>query len=229
MAKGLFRVTYGQSKIMDPVRINVLLVDDDIAYARIAQQQLTNFMGRKFNIAWKQEGGSALEELQKNSSIDIVLMESTLPDMSGLEFVKALRGKSIESPVIFLTETKDYRLAIEAMKGGVEEYLIKDEVLETILPRTILNVLERVQLKNQIAEAERHRIFAERRTEAIREAIVAICHEFNNPLTAIKLTADAIGRQKLPVRQKLLVTEIAEKIVTIEDKIRKLQNLQEAG
>ncbi len=214
---------------MDPLRINVLLVDDDIAYARITQQQLTNFMGRKFNILWKQDGASALEDLQKNPSIDIVLMESSLPDMSGIELAKALRGQRIESPIIFLTGAKDFRLAIEAMKGGVEEYLIKDEVSETILPRTILNVLDKVQLKKQIAEAERNRIFAERRTEAIREVIVAICHEFNNPLTAIKLTADAIGRQKLRDRQKHLVTEIAEKIGTIEDKIRKLQNLQEAG
>jgi DNA-binding NtrC family response regulator len=214
---------------MDPVKVTVLLVDDDITYAPIVQQKLSSFMGKKFNILWKQAGRPAIEELQRNSSIDIILMESSLPDMSGLELVKSLRANGIESPVIFLTETKDYRLAIEAMKGGVEEYLIKDEVSDTILPRTILNVLEKVELKKQIVEAEKNRIFAERQTEAIREAIVAICHEFNNPLTAIKLTADAIGRQKLPLRQQELVTEIAEQIGMIETKIRKLQNLQESS
>ncbi len=207
--------------------INVLLVDDDITYAKLAQQHLTNFMGKKFNILWKQSSDSALEELQKNESIHIVLMESSLPRMSGIELTKTLRERNIDTPIVFLTGLKDFRIAIEAMKIGVEEYLIKDEVSDTILPRTILNVLDKVSLKRRIAEAERNRIFAERRTEAIRELIVAICHEFNNPLTAIKLTADAMARHQLPDQQKQLVTEISESIVTIESKIRKLQNLQE--
>ena len=212
---------------MEHATVNVLLVDDEITYAKLAQQHLTKFMGKRFNILWRQAGDSALKELQKNKSIDIILMESSLPDMDGLEFARALREKNIETPIILLTTKKDYRLAIAAIKIGVEEYLIKDEVSETILPRTILNVLDKVSLKKQIADAERNRIFAERRTEAIRELIVAICHEFNNPLTAIKLTTNAIAKHKLPDPQKELVTEISQNIVTIEDKIRELQKLQE--
>ena len=203
----------------------ILLVDDDITYANLTQQYLTKFAGKKFNILWTQDGASALEELQRNKSIDIILMEYYLPDKNGLELAKAIREESVETPIIFLTTTKDVRVAIEAMKIGVEEYLLKEEVGETFLPRTILNVLDKVELKKQIEGAERNRIFAERRTEAIQELIVAICHEFNNPLTAIKLTADAMARHELPDDQKVMVAELSADIQTIEDKIRKLQNL----
>lgn len=203
----------------------VLLVDDDITYANVTQQYLTKFAGKKFNIFWKQDGASALEELQRNKFIDIILMEYYLPDKNGLELAKAIREERVETPIIFLTTTKDVRVAIEAMKIGVEEYLLKEEVGETFLPRTILNVLDKVELKRQIEGAERNQIFAERRTEAIQELIVAICHEFNNPLTAIKLTADAMARHELPEDQKLMVAELSADIQTIEDKIRKLQNL----
>lgn len=203
----------------------ILLVDDDITYANVTQQYLTKFAGKKFNILWKQDGASALEELQRNNSIDIILMEYYLPDKNGLELAKAIREEKVETPIIFLTTTKDVRVAIEAMKIGVEEYLLKEEVGETFLPRTILNVLDKVELKKQIEGAERNRIFAERRTEAIQELIVAICHEFNNPLTAIKLTADAMARHELPDDQKVIVAELSADIQTIEDKIRRLQNL----
>jgi DNA-binding NtrC family response regulator len=209
--------------------ITVLIVDDDIAYAKLVQQNLQKFTGKKFNILWKQNAEAALEELQRKKSVDIILMEYFLPGKNGLDLVKEVREGSIETPIIFLTATKDYRVAIEAMKIGVEEYLLKEEASETFLPRTILNVLDRVQLRKQIAEAERNRIFAERRTEAIRELIVAICHEFNNPLTAIKLTADAMARQNLQEKQKQMVAEISADIQTIEGKIKKLQNVGQSG
>jgi DNA-binding NtrC family response regulator len=207
----------------------VLLVDDDLAYANLAQQNLQKFSGRKFNILWKQNADTAVDELQRNKSIDIILMEYYLPGKNGLELVKELRERKIETPIIFLTTTKDIRVAIEAMKIGVEEYLLKEEASETFLPRTIFNILDKVRLRKQIADAERNRIFAERRSQAIRELIVAICHEFNNPLTAIKLTADAMTRQGLHQKEKQAVAEISADIQTIERKIRKLQNLGEGG
>jgi len=213
---------------MSQAPVNVLLVDADITYAKLTQQHLTTFMGRRFNLLWKQAGNAALEELERNKKVDIVLTESHLPDMSGLELTRGIREKNIAVPIIFLTSEKDFRLAIEAMKTGAEEYLIKKETTDTILPRTILNILDRVELKRKIAEAEHNRVIAERRTEAIRELIVAISHEFNNPLTAMKLTADAIARQQLPEQQQLLVSEISEMINLIEGKIRKLQNLEES-
>jgi response regulator of citrate/malate metabolism len=210
---------------MNQAPTTVLLVDDDITYANLAQQNLQKFTGRKFNILWKQNAEAAIDELQRNTSIDIILMEYYLPGKNGVEFVKEIRENRIETPIIFLTTTKDYRVAIEAMKIGVEEYLLKEETSETFLPRTIFNVLDRVRLRKQIAEAERSRIFAERRSQAIRELIVAICHEFNNPLTAIKLTTDAMARQNLPENQKQTVAKISADIQTIEGKIKELQNL----
>jgi DNA-binding NtrC family response regulator len=207
----------------------ILLVDDDIAYANLAQQNLQKFAGRRFNILWKQNAEAAIDELVRNTSIDIILMEYYLPGKNGVEFVKEIREKKIETPIILLTTTKDYRVAIEAMKIGIEEYLLKEETSETFLPRTIFNVLDRVRLRKQIAEAERSRIFAERRSQAIREIIVTICHEFNNPLTAIKLTTDAMARQNLSEDQKQIVAKISANIQTIEGKIKELQNLSQGG
>jgi DNA-binding NarL/FixJ family response regulator len=213
---------------MKQTLVTVLVVDSDIAYANRAHRNLQKFAGTKFNTLWKQDASAALEELQRNKAIDIILMEYYLQGKNGLELVKELREKKIDTPVILLTTTKDYRVAIEAIKIGVEEYLLKEEASETFLPRTISNVLDRVRLRKQIAEAERNQVITERRSQAIRELIVAICHEFNNPLTAIKLSADAMARQDLEEKQRRMVGEISADVQTIEGKIRELQNLGQA-
>src|SRR5512135_2617690 len=127
--------------------VNLLFIDDDPSYMAVAQHLLSKYQGRKFNIQWKQDGASALEYLQASPPVDILLIDYYLPEMNGLEVTKAIREKRVETPIIFLTSNRDFRLAIEVMKYGVEDYVVKDEAVDSILPRTILNILERVNLK----------------------------------------------------------------------------------
>jgi response regulator of citrate/malate metabolism len=210
---------------MDSTAINVLIIDDDIAYVRIAQMHLKKYQGRRFNIIWKEDGAKGLEELEHNAGIDVILMDYYLPNINGIEITKAIRDRSIDTPIIFLTSNKDFRLAIEVMKLGVEDYLIKEEMSETILPTTLLSVLERVKLKRQIAAVEKNKLIAQKRAEAIKELIVTICHEFNNPLAAIKISTDIVARQKLATDDRKLIEELDQNISVMEDEINKLKNI----
>jgi response regulator of citrate/malate metabolism len=210
---------------MDSPAINVLIIDDDIAYVRIAQMHLKKYQGRRFNIIWKEDGAKGLEELEHNAGIDVILMDYYLPNINGIEITKVIRSLSINTPIIFLTSNKDFRLAIEVMKLGVEDYLIKEEMSETILPTTLLSVLERVKLKRQIAAVEKNKLIAQKRAEAIKELIVTICHEFNNPLAAIKISTDIVARQKLSNDDRKLIEELDLNISVMEDEINKLKNI----
>lgn len=210
---------------MDSPAINVLIIDDDIAYVRIAQMHLKKYQGRRFNIIWKEDGAKGLEELEHNAGIDVILMDYYLPNINGIEITKVIRSRSINTPIIFLTSNKDFRLAIEVMKLGVEDYLIKEEMSETILPTTLLSVLERVKLKRQIAAVEKNKLIAQKRAEAIKELIVTICHEFNNPLAAIKISTDIVARQKLSTDDRKLIEELDLNISVMEDEINKLKNI----
>jgi FixJ family two-component response regulator len=208
-----------------PETINLLFIDDDSGYMSVAQQLLAKYQGKKFNIHWKQDGHSALEELKANKAIDLLLIDYYLPEMNGLEVTKVIRESKIEVPIIFLTSNRDFRLAIEAMKYGIEDFMVKDEAVDSVLPRTIVNILERVYLKQKIAEQQRADLIAKKRTDAIKELVVTVCHEFNNPLAAMKISTDILARQQLQPQESDLIRELDQNISLIEKEITKLRDI----
>jgi DNA-binding NtrC family response regulator len=205
--------------------INLLFVDDDASYMAVAQHLLSKYQGKRFNILWKQDGPSALAELEKNQSIDMLLIDYYLPEVNGLEVTRQIRERKFTVPIIFLTSNRDFRLAIEAMRYGVEDYMVKEEAVDSVLPRTILNILERVHLKKQIAEQQKSELIAKKRTEAIKELVVAVCHEFNNPLAAIKISTDILLRQQLSNDERHVVKELDGNINIVEEEITKLRDI----
>ena len=205
--------------------IQLLFVDDDTSYMAVAQHLLNRYQPERFTILWRQDGPSAIELLERPHAIDLILIDYYIPEMDGLEVTRQIRKRQIEVPIIFLTTTRDFRIAVEAMKLGVEDYLVKDEAVDSVLPRTILNILDRVALKRRLAEQQRSELIARRRTEAIRELVVTICHEFNNPLAAIKLSNDILRRQNLPPEEAAIVEQLGQDITAVEKEIIRLRDI----
>lgn len=208
-----------------PKATNVLLADDDIGFAKIVQRQLQLFQNREFNLIWKESVEDALQEIQSNNTIDLILTDYVFPGSNGLEFCLQLNQMNSEIPIVFVTATRDFKLAIEAMKLGVEDFLIKEDLAESVLPRTILNVLERVRMYKQIRAVEKRMLIAEKRAEAIRELVVTVCHEFNNPLAAIKISADLIRRQSPTEEDKSVLKEFEENFQKIESEVKRLRDI----
>jgi len=208
-----------------PPPIHLLFIDDDTSYMAVAQHLLSKYQGRTFEILWKQNGQEGMAVLERNPGIELVLMDYYLPDVNGLEVTRQIREKKLDIPIIFLTSNRDFRLAIEGMKYGVEDYLVKDEAVDSVLPRTIVNILERVKLKKRIAEQIKTDLIARKRTDAIREVVVTVCHEFNNPLAAIKISADILLRQELSPEERAQVEDLDLNIGMMEKEISRLREI----
>lgn len=205
--------------------ILVLLIDDNISYAKTVQAQLKQFEGTEFKILWEKSGLSGIAKLKEVPAIDIVILNYDLKQTTGLDIAREIRALKIDVPIVFVTTNKDFGIAVEAMKLEVDDYLVRSEITGSILPRTLLNVLNRAQLYKKIAQVEKNKIIAQKKTEAIKEVVVTICHEFNNPLAAIKISTEIISRQNLNPLERAAVAELDKNIRTIEKEIIKLRDI----
>jgi two-component system chemotaxis response regulator CheY len=110
--------------------IKVLIVDDFATMRRIVKGVLKQ-LGFN-NIIEAEDGNAALEELKKEK-IGLIVSDWNMPNMSGLDLLKAVRGneqfKSI--PFIMVTAEGQKENVIEAVKSGVSNYIVKPFTPET--------------------------------------------------------------------------------------------------
>lgn len=86
---------------------------------------------------------------------DVILLDYILPDGNGLEFLQKLREnlKNHDSAVIMLTGAGDETIAVNAMKNGAQDYLVKDHLTPLILQSAIHRAVERIRLTRQLEQS----------------------------------------------------------------------------
>jgi PAS domain S-box-containing protein len=95
---------------------------------------------------------------------DVVILDYRLPDLDGIEFLAQLHIPSPQSclPIIMLTGQGNEAIAVQAMKAGAQDYLIKDQITLEGLRLTINKTITKVQLHNQLQQRiERDRIVSQ--------------------------------------------------------------------
>ena len=125
-------------------QIRVLLVEDDLVDRMACRRALAQDPDYEFVLSEAETGREGLQ-LAHAQQPDCVLLDYHLPDLNGLEFLAELRNDlgEIPVPVMMLTGADNASVAVEAMKRGAQDYLVKDvnrQYLE-LLPAVIQRVL----------------------------------------------------------------------------------------
>lgn len=134
---------------MSPQR--VLVVDDEARMRRVLEIMLQK-MGHETRTA--SNGREALA-LAQHESFDLVLTDLRMPEMDGVALLDALRAQSVEAPVILLTAYGTVESAVEAMKKGAYDYVLRPfdvEAVERIITRAL--TAERTRRENQFLREE---------------------------------------------------------------------------
>jgi two-component system chemotaxis response regulator CheY len=120
--------------------LKFLVVDDSVTMRRIVVNSLKQLGYSEYIEA--ADGKEALEKLQGDSSINFIITDWNMPNMSGLEFTKAVRGdgKTAEIPILMVTTRGVKEDILEALAAKVSNYVVKPftpqilkEKIETIL------------------------------------------------------------------------------------------------
>ena len=204
-------------------RINILIIEDNDDFGKLVELYLSQHPDYVFNLVWKKNGEDGLEEFEANSNYHVILMDYNLPGMNGVEVTSALVQRGITVPVVFITVNRDFNLAVETMKLGVEDFLVKEEISTPVLPRTVVSVLERVRLRQQLSALE----ISTQRIEAIQELVLGISQDLVTPLDAMKKNVDLLLQSRIATDMKMYLRIISENVERMQVKLSRLQSLKE--
>lgn len=122
--------------------IKILLIEDNPGDARLIQEYLSDLKDLKYTVNTAEKLKEGINILE-NEFIDVVLLDLNLPDSKGLTGVQQIFSVAPNIPVIVLTGLNDETTAINAVKMGAQDYLVKDKVESELLIRSIRYSIER--------------------------------------------------------------------------------------
>jgi DNA-binding NtrC family response regulator len=103
----------------------VLIVDDDAAIVQVLQDAFRLFRhDHAYGIETAADGAQGLAALEC-APFDLVLLDVSMPKMTGLELLVEMRRRGLSTPVLMLTGNEDTQTAARALKGGIFAYVPK--------------------------------------------------------------------------------------------------------
>ena len=122
--------------------VKVLLVEDNTELAQLIAHMLHQGQARLFNCICLPRLDQSLDRLNVRD-IDAVILDLGLPDSDGLRSLRAIRNQSPELPIVVLTAIEDENIALQALREGAQDYLLKSEISSNMVVRTIRFAIER--------------------------------------------------------------------------------------
>lgn len=203
--------------------LKILHIEDNEGLARLLQKRLIK---EGFIVDWAKDGVDGLA-MYEQATYDVVIVDYNMPRKSGIDVLKILLLTDNPPPVIFLTASGDEKLAVDAMKLGASDYVVKDVDLGylNLLPTVISNSLykkllaeDKRSVENELRETNEH----------LEERVFERTHEL--AMANARLEEEVAIRKKAEEENIRLVTAMdqAADVVVITDTSGKIQYVNPA-
>ena len=166
---------------MNSLPLHILLIEDNLGDARLVREHLADAPGKPpFTLDHASSLGSAFNRLGQGVQPDVALLDLSLPDSHGSETLARLLATAPALPVIVLTGFDDESSAVNAVREGAQDYLVKARIDGNALFQSIRYAVERKRaaeaLRRANEELERR---VEERTGALKDANAHLQVEIN--------------------------------------------------
>lgn len=131
----------------------VLVVEDNPGDARLVELFLLEEVANPFRVLKAENLAAGLKTLD-GEHVDVVLLDLSLPDSFGLATLAHLRAERPMVPVVVLTGTNDEALALEALRQGAQDYLVKGQGDGELVRRAIRYAIERSRVDAALRRSE---------------------------------------------------------------------------
>lgn len=160
--------------------IDALLIEDNKSDAQMFEVLIEAAAPDTFKLHHTERFYDAIEAIEKNN-FDVVLLDLSLPDGTGVELVKRIRLSSPQTAIVVVTGNKDQKIAISALQEGAQDYLVKSDTFSpsrlqklgyidvgNLLIKTLRYAIERAELTQQLAiSQERYALAVEGANDGI--------------------------------------------------------------
>jgi len=171
----------------------ILIIDDNQIDRESYRRLLNRDTEHEYDIVETEYGDQGLE-LCRQEEPDCVLLDYHLPDFDGLEFLADLNGMHQENriAVVMLTGTGNEAVAVDAMKNGAQDYLVKGEFSRNDFQRAIDNAIEKVALMQALEDYRRQLALS---NEELAQFAYTASHDLQAPLRRTKTFCDMLAEK----------------------------------
>jgi signal transduction histidine kinase len=196
--------------------LRVLLVDDSPDDALLVARELERARGKNNVYTRRVDTEDDLRAALVNEAWDLILSDSAMPEFSGLAAFGVVQEIGLDVPFIIVSGTVGEEMAVEMMRRGVHDYILKDNL--TRLSAAVERELREADVRRRKLQLERQLQVAQR-MESLGRLAGGIAHDFNNMLTVIESYAHLVQEQLGEVHAA------AEDIQVIRDAARRAAGL----
>jgi len=140
---------------MNDKAIKVLLIEDNPGDVCLIREMLAEVRGVRFDLECADRLSTGLERLAEGG-IDVILLDLGLPDSLGFDTFTTVYAQAPEAPIIVLTGLDDEALAVQAVRAGAQDYLVKGQVDGDLLVRAVRYAIERKRAEETIRQLAYH-------------------------------------------------------------------------
>ena len=203
---------------MNPAAVRVLLVEDSPSDAHLLQESLAEARPGEFDFTHVESWAEAVKCLSQKQ-FEVLLLDLSLPDITGRETFLRARADAPHLPIVVLTGETNEAMGLDAVRHGIQDYLIKGQAYGRQTTRAIRYAIERKQVEDALMQTEEALRASERqlrewnsdlerrvaeRTASLEETISdledfshSITHDLRAPLRAIRSFAQILGDECL--------------------------------
>ncbi|MCK6605627.1 MAG: ATP-binding protein [Ignavibacteriaceae bacterium] len=181
---------------MDNQKLTILLVEDSAITARLVTEAINEGLGNDFGTIERTEDLETTLSLLAAKVFDVILLDLGLPDSFGIDTFRSVYQKSGKMPIVVFTGNDDQQLALQAVREGAQDYLVKGTVSGNLLSRTIGYAIERGKIKNELLNVQEQLMKRSEELELLNATkdkfFSIIAHDLKNPFYSIIGLADIV-------------------------------------
>lgn len=204
----------------DALQRRVMVVDDEASICLLLREQLTQ-EGYDCRIASNAEEASALLDIE---TFDAIISDLRMPGRSGLELLGQARRKCPHAVFVMATAVGDVRVAVETMKKGADDYLVKPFQLDTVVA-SLERALEKKRLELELEKYRQHlEEMVAQRTKQLQAASKRIELTYDETLKALGAALDLRDDETAGHSQRVTLysLQIARVLGCSEDQLKQI-------